>query len=779
MSRWMSILVIIVVAGCVWAVDFGTVRNGHAAVNDPITCSAPDIAQFNTFSRFSKRSLRFDEVSNLCRPRALDPCFSGVTPDAWVLCYNTFGGFTHLRHDGVRFINFKIDGGPPLAPNTDHIVDANGGSHTITYTDTVDGENRTLDITINVDGKRIDALSSVTTVVADITPPTVAITGVPGVTDGATAFTATFTFNEDVTGFDLADINAALTNGAATAFATTTANRVFTATITPNGAGNTVVGVNANAAIDTATNGNTAATNQTATLDNTDPTVAITGAVAIHDGATPFLATVTFSEPVTGFIAGELTATNAAVGPLAPATGIVTVFTATITPAGPGVAITLDVAAAVAKDVVLNDNTAAATLTVGAAGASVEETQKVNASLMSNRAGHFLNNQPNFNPFNGGFGTGSGQPGTLALNGNADGMNLAFATSRSQILAAQSGLGSGISQGSGFGPLMGSTTSGGAPIAGSPLMSFAPASQAGVAEAQLTGLDNNPVIDPLTGELVAVAVTDQTNEQAALSTYSDDRTGSWDIWAEIYGSMSSAGASESTLWVGYVGAHIFVSPDTIVGIMGQLDWADETNSTVGSNADGMGWMIGPYVAGRVPGQNLYYEARAAWGRSDNNVSPIGTYTDGFETERWMALAKLEGAYEMGNLTIRPAARIAWYEETQESYTDTNALFIPSQTISLGEFRFGPNFVWDMLLDDGTLFQPNIGVAGVFNFGLANNVASQGFALGDDDLRARFEAGFSATNPMGLILTATGFYDGVGVDNYYSYGGSVRLTVPLN
>ncbi len=414
------------------------------------------------------------------------------------------------------------------------------------------------------------------------------------------------------------------------------------------------------------------------------------------------------------------------------------------------------------------------TLIVGAPGAKAEETQERIYSFLFNRAGHFLNNQWSaIDLFTGANTNGAGPLGNLALNGNSESLNLAFSTSRSKILTA---MGKGPTS---QGLSVPSTSSTVGTLNNTLMMSFAPATGATETEEQLTGLDNSNVLDPETGEEAAREVEAAVNEQTATSTYQADRTGTWDIWTEIYGSMSNSGASESTLWVGYVGTHVFVSPDMLVGFMGQIDWAEETNSTLASNADGMGWMIGPYVAGRMPGQDLYYEARAVWGRSDNNISPIGTYTDGFETKRWMLLGKLEGSFEMGNLTIKPAARVAWYEETQESYTDTNAVFIPSQTISLGEFRFGPEFVWAILLEDDTLFQPNFGVSGVFNFGIRNNFASQGVALGDNDLRARVKAGFSATNPMGMILKVSGFYDGIGTNNYYSYGGNVRLTVPLN
>ena len=33
-------------------------------------------------------------------------------------------------------------------------------------------------------------------------------------------------------------------------------------------------------------------------------------------------------------------------------------------------------------------------------------------------------------------------------------------------------------------------------------------------------------------------------------------------------------------------------------------------------------------------------------------------------------------------------------------------------------------------------------------------------------------------PDGLTLNGEGFYDGLGADNYKSYGGSIRLSIPL-
>ena len=120
------------------------------------------------------------------------------------------------------------------------------------------------------------------TYVVDNTAPTVTITGVP--TTSTAAFTATFTFSEDVTGFVAGDITVG--NGTASAFTATTADRVYTASITPTANGAVTVDVAADAATDAVGNGNTAATQASSTYTMPVPTITIAaGTTPVTEGA--------------------------------------------------------------------------------------------------------------------------------------------------------------------------------------------------------------------------------------------------------------------------------------------------------------------------------------------------------------------------------------------------------------------------------------------------------------------------------------------------------------
>jgi beta-glucanase (GH16 family) len=103
--------------------------------------------------------------------------------------------------------------------------------------------------------------STVTTddssVVFDVTPPTLSIDGLPpGTIDFLEAITVTFQFSEDVVGFDAGGIQ--VTNGTVESFAVIDA-ATYTADIEPDGAGDLTIAVGDDAATDPAGNGNVGA----------------------------------------------------------------------------------------------------------------------------------------------------------------------------------------------------------------------------------------------------------------------------------------------------------------------------------------------------------------------------------------------------------------------------------------------------------------------------------------------------------------------------------------
>ena len=167
-------------------------------------------------------------------------------------------------------------------------------------------------------------------------------------------FIATFTFSEDVTGFDVADI--AVTNAGLSNFAFTSA-REYTALVTPTADGLVTLNIAGSRAIDLAANDNSAAMQLSVNYDATLPSVSITGGPNLVNGT--ITATFTFSEAVTGFAEGDIAVANANLSSFT--TSSPTTYTVVMTPIAEGT-FTLDLAADSAVDIGGNGNSIAAQL---------------------------------------------------------------------------------------------------------------------------------------------------------------------------------------------------------------------------------------------------------------------------------------------------------------------------------------------------------------------------------------------------------------------------------
>ncbi|MBF0499773.1 MAG: prepilin-type N-terminal cleavage/methylation domain-containing protein [Candidatus Riflebacteria bacterium] len=166
-------------------------------------------------------------------------------------------------------------GGTQIAnwTNVGNVITAIIGSMTLANGNTYYASVRAVDNASNV-----SAVGQGNGWVVDTIVPNVALsTSAPDPTNAA--FTVTVTFDKDVTGFDITDI--LVTNATKGSLTNTTANRVWTVPITPTTSGTTVtVNVAANAAIDTAGNGNTAATQLSRAFDTVPPVVSAPISVA-------------------------------------------------------------------------------------------------------------------------------------------------------------------------------------------------------------------------------------------------------------------------------------------------------------------------------------------------------------------------------------------------------------------------------------------------------------------------------------------------------------------
>ncbi len=258
-----------------------------------------------------------------------------------------------------------------------------------------------------------------------------------------------------------------------------------------------------------------------------------------------------------------------------------------------------------------------------------------------------------------------------------------------------------------------------------------------------------------------------------------------DIWVEAkYLDFREGGSRSADGHFGLVsfGADYVLSPSVLVGLMVQLDDIRRRSESDRSDVRGTGWLAGPYATVRLTDQ-LFWQGRAAWGRTDNDVSPYLTYTDSFETERWLISSTLTGDWRSGAWLFSPSASLSYIEDKSESYADTFGLAIPSVKSRLGQFKGGPEMAYRYQLTPDTYLEPYAGLDVIWNFADETTAAGIG-SIGDDNAgptgaRGRIELGLRGRVMNGIGLDLSGTYDGIGTGDYDAFSGRAMVRVPLN
>lgn len=267
---------------------------------------------------------------------------------------------------------------------------------------------------------------------------------------------------------------------------------------------------------------------------------------------------------------------------------------------------------------------------------------------------------------------------------------------------------------------------------------------------------------------------------------SDSRPLAFDLWFEAHYQRWRSGDGDTRrsgdFGIAYLGADYLVAPGLLVGALVQADWMSDFAKRDGSEVTGIGWMAGPYVSAEIA-KNVYFDARGAWGTSSNDISPFQTYSDTFDTERWLAKANLTGNWTFDGLRISPGVGIVYVQETQNAYADTHGLAIPEHTAHLGRLTFGPEFGTEIALGGGNVLEPHVAITGMWDFDKSGQLAAGGGSTttdpaSDDELRFKIEGGATLRSESGASIRATASYDGIGAKDYSAWGGQLWVNVPI-
>lgn len=260
--------------------------------------------------------------------------------------------------------------------------------------------------------------------------------------------------------------------------------------------------------------------------------------------------------------------------------------------------------------------------------------------------------------------------------------------------------------------------------------------------------------------------------------YEPDPSG-FDVWLEGSFAMVENKDNDSLTGIIYGGADYRFGDQALLGIMGEVDISAESNAVTDTSASGTGWMLGPYAVVRL-GDNLYLDGRATYGRSYNQIDPVGLYTDEFTTERLLVQAGITGDFDVGDFVFAPFVRGTYYWERQNAYVDSLSNPIPSQDFDLGRIEFGPHIstVIPMQNYDMAL---GVGLTGIYDFDKLVDAppSNPNLASSDHDLRGKLSVDTEIRLPnSNAQIKGEGFYDGIGTGDYLAYGGNLSVLVPF-
>jgi hypothetical protein len=249
----------------------------------------------------------------------------------------------------------------------------------------------------------------------------------------------------------------------------------------------------------------------------------------------------------------------------------------------------------------------------------------------------------------------------------------------------------------------------------------------------------------------------------------------FDLWtAGRFGKVSTGGL-KGEFAILHAGLDYLLNPNLLVGLGAQLDHMT-LDGAGGISVGGTGFMVGPYATAKLaPG--LFIDARAAWGMSFNTVSPFGTYNDKFEADRWLATVALIGSHDFGALSVTPELRLSYFNETSETYVDTLDVTIPSFSSGTGQVDFGPTLRYQDLSGGQLSLEPFVTLKGIWTFYQESTAAAASGSPGltGEGLRGKVEGGLDIGTFDGLSFSGSMFYDGIGDDDYKSWGGRVRVS----
>ncbi|NRB19584.1 MAG: autotransporter outer membrane beta-barrel domain-containing protein [Rhodobacteraceae bacterium] len=237
------------------------------------------------------------------------------------------------------------------------------------------------------------------------------------------------------------------------------------------------------------------------------------------------------------------------------------------------------------------------------------------------------------------------------------------------------------------------------------------------------------------------------------------------VWIQLRGAWSKDDGADSRAVFGALGSHRKISETVLLGAMLQFDHQSQEDGATA--VEGTGWLAGPYVVAKMVDQALFLEARVLYGQSSNTVTPVGSYSDDFDTSRLLTQIQVSGDFYQGRTRFSPFLNAAYAAEEQKAYQDSLGNPAPRQKVELMQMALGLDATQPVPLKGGDL-ELRAGVSGIWSNTGGTEVA-ESILPGYSGWRGKVNLGLNYVSNTSGTFTLSTYLDGLGAQSYESYG----------
>lgn len=225
-------------------------------------------------------------------------------------------------------------------------------------------------------------------------------------------------------------------------------------------------------------------------------------------------------------------------------------------------------------------------------------------------------------------------------------------------------------------------------------------------------------------------------------------------WARLKGNWSTLSGAKNDYILGAAGSHMQISQTLTLGVMLQLDHMASVDGAETLSANG--FMAGPYMIATLPDKSITFDGRLLFGKASNSFTPLGTFTDHFDSQRLLAQFGMTGEITHARVTWAPSLRAAFAQEKTAAYLDGLGTAIGATDTRLSQIAGGIEARFALPAPNGKL----TATLGLFDVWTDGTSALQGH-------RGKITAGMRREFAAGQTLSLMASYDGLGTASYKS------------